>query len=759
LSPQDRSIFKNALGVITDEQAVAYLINNFDTEDLTQGILGVLQALEARKDKVENIVGSLEDRMPYVYKEAKNFVLEVIRDNQALKTSATTLMQTRHSLYVELLNKLNATTTATIVAEIEKLDAEKNTLLAKQDFNDRYYDLLYNLIPNLENKAMAIESLKTNSSRTGENFATMIFRELYPNDPLAKLEEDEIAMEVAELEQATGDVDEDIKEAVNISEYIKEYNKSVELTLSESMKDFLLTASVASSKGGQKYITPGLMYVKLLQITAQFEFGSSPKYNALDNVLVQVREMRRRDLSEVDDSILKILEDTLMRAVNEDVPELHKVSKNVSIVTGTDTGGNIWYAGAVGNNISNYTYEELKRMPGVKVTNQEQSSNLLYKALKAEYPELTILDFNTLLARAEAINVARGLVNTMASMRETDLYIGVKSYQGGYTTKFTRSKASGISFSIKETIRNAFAERFNEGTFFKTINQFNNAEINKRKVKSIPESGSAADKLEYIKKFYKDVAGIQGINIGASLASDASGKLQDYVTQISQLLEVAANLSTQDPGKAVELLASDDQFVAEAEDLKNDTFTSFISNIDGYLTRLSEFASMSSEYLRNPSVRTLKGDRYYKWHESSFAFDVLGYFVEGKNSDIRGATGNNQAKMAPKFLKSTFYDFNPFVRGTTRNKIFTTGEWEGSLNEDNQANVPYLRENYNFFYQKKYVQSFLDGMKQFKNQYFQYVYVPSEKPKHPLVRVEILTNAETTAGIEAALRQILHTKN
>lgn len=750
MSNEDRQVAKTHWGIQSDRQAVLYFKDHPESDLMVLGI----QTIELIRDNLstfEQVVGSLEDRMPYIYKGAKDYVLELIRANQLLKDSTTELMKTRYSLFVDVLAKVQGNTTAglrlQLASKVSKLEALRNA----NNFNNDYYTLLYSEIPELENKISGIEALKTINTRTGNLFVEDIYREIYPKDPLNTMDSTELAMEVAELEYATGDTDEEIKATVNINEHIKEYNKSPELTLSESMKDFLFTASVESSSGTQKYLSNGLMFIKLLQLAATLEFKKTDTASTLNNVYAQLQEKLSKDLSDVDRSVLQVLSSTIETIIhpNESIPT------SVTIVTGTDAGGNIWYAGAKssrGEDISNLTYDELVRRPGVSITSQQVASNVLYSQLERIYPELTIQHFNHLFSRAEAINVMKGIINTIVSLRETDLYIGASSYQGGLVHKMMRSKASGITFAMKETIREALQEHYNSGTFFTALDDFQNSRINNRIAKSIPESGNPADKLEYIRKFYSSVIGLQGINIGVSIASDASGKLQDYVTQIKNLIEVAQRVDKASAPLADELLGED----SPESEVQDSSFSSFIDNIDGYLTRLSEFASLSSEYLRNPSVRTLKGDRYYKWHESSFGSDTLAAIVDVKStSALKGATGSNTYRRIPEHLLSNFYNHNIFVRAPITNKIYATGEWEGSLNEDNGSGVPYLRETYRYFYQRKYLMGFLDMIRQYEKSYMQYIYVPSDKPKNPLARIDVLGDSEIIPTITLALKQIL----
>ena len=58
------------------------------------------------------------------------------------------------------------------------------------------------------------------------------------------------------------------------------------------------------------------------------------------------------------------------------------------------------------------------------------------------------------------------------------------------------------------------------------------------------------------------------------------------------------------------------------EETKNKTknfenLRDFLSNMDGYLTRFSDMVYNSTDFVRNPSVRDSKGNKFYKFHEST----------------------------------------------------------------------------------------------------------------------------------------------
>lgn len=191
-----------------------------------------------------------------------------------------------------------------------------------------------------------------------------------------------------------------------------------------------------------------------------------------------------------------------------------------------------------------------------------------------------------------------------------------------------------------------------------------------------------------------------------------------------------------------------------------------VNEVSGYITRFSDLISRSSDILRNPSVRDINGNKSYKFHESSWAYDVVLNLNQLNKDNVvyRGSTGASVLRSVPDYLRSSYFNHNIFVRNNTyklQNKIYSIGEYEGAKNLDNDSVTPYTRENMFYFYHRLFVQGFLDGIRQYKNSYYQFTYIPSDKPKHPMLRLGLLSDGENSQilkGIETALAQILEIK-
>lgn len=314
------------------------MLETYDTDPIVQMLVGIVAVIEVEKTNVENIVGSLEERTPYIYKAAKEYVLQIIRDNQRLKSSTDKLMLTRYSLYIDLLAKVKDINTDQLLEDLQTAYTKLDELRKANQFTDEYFKLLHDTIPTLQNRYIGITSLQSRNIHTGNLFVDDIYREIYPKDPLDKVEATEIASDIADLEDAVGSVDDELKEAVNIAEYmIHDYKKSYELTLSESMKDYLATASITFSDGTQKHLSPAVMYVKMLQITATLEFGATDDLTASAHLLHQVKARLATELSPLDATVYSTFRDVLNSVLH--FPE--ETPKSISIVTGATPGGNI----------------------------------------------------------------------------------------------------------------------------------------------------------------------------------------------------------------------------------------------------------------------------------------------------------------------------------------------------------------------------------------------------------------------------------
>lgn len=763
LSYQDKSKLRDSLNIPEEAELAPYLEEHYSELEITKDLKAVQDFLIAQKSGVEQVVGSLEDRAPLIYKAAKDFILNIIRKNKRLESSNADYVRTR----VSLRALIDAQVAQPNVADLEQqLDIANKQLgifaltINTPESQKNYAYYRFNKIPAIENQLLGIKALNTINKATGNRLAYDIYKEIYPSDPFTENDLKEIKQslnELANIEDTYADrTDEELIEAANISEYIKEFNKSYELTLSEAVKDFLVTINLA---GTDKYLSPSLAYIKILQLVSGLEFSPLNKKSTLENVFSQLQQIKSKKelLSDLDYSIAVRLTELVAKTLTP----AHNVAGHVTLVSYTLPSGRIQYVGAMSKsaeNIQNKSYEELKVDPDILFTRPSELSEELITEL-SKLTDMSIAKFNALFSRAEAINVIRGLVNVMASMRETDLYLALRSTSKGYRVKFIRSKSSDITFGIKDEIQNNLQELHSKGNLLSNIIEYQ-TKLRTSSGKTFAQAnstGTAEEKLFFIKKFFDKILGFHDIKLGLSARSNNEAVITDTTAQIKEFLHVASDLK--EFGDDIPLHAVTDKPTAAPED---NSFESFIENADGYLTRFANLATVSSDITRNPSVRTLKGDRYYKWHESSWGFDVFKSLIDSpKDSPINASSGSNTFRQLPAHLFTDLYKHNIFVQSNVfKSKVYSVGEFEGSKNEDINSTTPYSRENYFYFLHRKFVQGFLDGVRQSNGKrYFQFVYLPSDKNKYPLAQIDIIPDSNIIPVISEVLQHLLDKRN
>jgi len=442
------------------------------------------------------------------------------------------------------------------------------------------------------------------------------------------------------------------------------------------------------------------------------------------------------DLSDVDNAIRENLKSILIYSVTNNYGEF-SLPSNLSIISRLDSAGKMVYAGVYhvdGNN--NRILSELTSNDVISsyFDNSEQLFDWLNtQSVIKDKVNLSIREFNGMLAKNEAANAVRGIANVMASMRETDLYVALRSSVNGRKFKHIRSKSSSYTSTLAEDVKMALRNLDSDNKLGSFIKKWL-TEISK--TKSAPDS----TKVTVIKNFLKELGDFpQDIFISASKAAD-------YFVQIENFLSHANEFNYKG---------------TETEEGVDRTVEDMIDDSSSFVNSIAKILSSSAEYFRNPSVRTGKNKKYYTIHESSHGFDTLLALidVDTNNPIFKGTTGSNPNRMVPQHLTSEFYkDYNLYSLGL--NKLHNIGEYDAAVNEDNGSVTPYLRENRYFFTHRKFSQGFLQAASQFNgSKYHQYAYIPGDKPKAVLVETNILSFDEALKGLELIYKQLLYKKD
>lgn len=784
LSQKDRVNFMEAVNATTDREAAGAIFSDPENP-IYQSVLKVANVVVNRYEDIQNIVSSVEDRAASRYVAAKNFVLSVLRANLAKDNalansedpeSLENLIRDRREVLREVQKLVSSPNTTlpsghtvkdaskVLSGYYEELDGYRSLKRLGKKANDRVHELITVLIPQLEDELAGITALKESDSVTGKSILGKIIEDIYPKYNLEDEEDLQLAVELNQLADAEyisrEEADVDLEETVNISEYLQEYNKSYELTLSESIKDYLSHIRV-----GDRTISNALAYIKTMQLAVSLDWSNGLSNKTGNAILDQLYARLRNEsgLSNLDRAIIQTMIDTITLALGSRYTDgvtltTSQRGNTFGIVSVTSPKGVVTYAAFRINdptvrNPQHLTYDELRNLQrsngNVEVSKTFLTTEELYNWMKIKQPHLTVRQFNRHFTKAEAINVVRGIHNTMASMKETELYIATKQVRGGNVMRMIRSKASGISYSIKDVVRYNLYNLYEEGKLESLASQFKLRRVNGRTMTAL-STGTPQEKEIFIREFFSEI-GFRDIaqQIAIKLAD-----VPDLVNEIEGFLSKADHVQKYNAAT---------EYVDENNTIEKPAFQDWVEDeVGGYINRFSELLAKSDDLYRNPSVRDSNGNKFYKFHESSWAYDVfLGLMDITKNNPVfRGGSGTNSERKVPEFLLSDFYNHNIFVRGKIFNRLYSIGEYEAAKNEDTGTVTPYTRENMYYFFHRKFVQGFLDGARQYRDSYFQFSYIPSDKPKHPMLRVGLLSDnskggkSPILGAIEQALTQI-----
>lgn len=767
----DREKLRRELDVMSDAELVIRLVSEFGRTAVVADILNVATQLRDARTSLDFFIADTMDKNIDRYIQAKQFILDELYANATVTGS---MIKTKDEVLKDISTKLSEKSSNPnelilgLENKLSKLEDMLTLLASKIDRLTeseklQYSQLISVEIPATENKLFALRALTKVNTRTGRVLFFDILSDIYPKNKFTS--ESDLELIVDDTEYVINDRGErEVKEAANINEYIKNYDKSYELTLSESVKDFL--SYIPAPSGG--FLNAGLAYIKTLQLVISLDWKTEKK--GLQHILSQLSALQGESaLSDLDIAVIKNLRNLIGNALaTQDTNTLFPLAKNINIVSTIHSSGRVVYSAVYTSGtsaVTKLTYDEAKAANDVLVSEQTAKTSDLYNWLNIKYQKennqvLPISLFNTLFRRAEAVNAVREVHNVMASMKETELYNTNRSNKKGLRFANQRSKAAGGSFGLKDDMIDNLRE-LQDRDKLRTFKEDFIAR-NSEAWKAI-NSGKTDDKIDAIIVFLRSV-GMAIPEKGASkeskwpltitdetvskLVEDVKGFMDRTKLVISADKETTTDADVAESGESVS---------KKKQEFK--TMADWLDHVDGYLTRFSELVAKSIDTVRNPSVKDAKGNKFYKIHEDTWGDDTFDALIARRPSaEFRGTRGTSRFFTLPEHLTADYYDDNIFVNGL--NYIAAKGEHEASKNLDNGSVTPLMRENVFFFYHREFAQGFLDGARQYNgNEYWSYLYPPSDKPKYPMLRMKILSDSkespEVKQAVTSALQQIL----
>ena len=616
LSYQDKLLLKDTVGLEDFKGLEDYLVANWESIPLMKYFDNAATILSENKNGISFILNSLQDNSVEAYKEARLYVINELYKGM---NPPSGLVKTKDEVIKSIVDRLNNNTSEGVIrTERKVLTLLTNALLtntankeisATKLLADPTNTDLINEVQSLtktigelivkvakqRSRVFALQSLVMKNNATNRVLFYDVLADIYPKSFIDDVSDLFIYADEEEGHITVDRNDDELETSKGISAHIKEYNKSYELSVSDSLKNLLSFIPM-----GDRFINSSVAYYKMLQFLTELDTTQG-----LDKLLVQLHDLgSRNSLSNDDKVIIASLINTIQDATdNIDLNyPTNKLPTHTTIITSLLPSGVTVYYGAHTSkdiDISNFSFKQAMQAKDVEVSTAYGNTQQLFNWLQAKDVNINEFTFNKMFTQAESANNVRELFNGMASMKETELYIATRSPRDKQKIALIRSKAAGISFQVKEEVISmlqSIHERVGIDKFdseFKAIYPT---------AKSKMASPNIENRIEGIKDFFNFI-GLSAITNELSITSSDVDELVNAIT--SGFIPATTN------AKLGEDFA-DSGITSEVDD-----FDKFTDSIDGYLTRFSDVVSKGSSYVRNPSVRNSKGDKFFKFHESS----------------------------------------------------------------------------------------------------------------------------------------------
>lgn len=735
----------NLIGISKDKVFIEYLWDNIfnsadrlhmttmlkskDRQDLidklysgnneySKSIAEVIKVFEQKTQELSDIIDSLSYEAGDMYVSARALILEELF-NKMNPADNLSLIQTS----TEILTDLNKSLPARKALLLTRLD-----LLNRAMVNANPVDKVKHRL-NIENTSRAlkvIDILLSRNIRTNKPIFIEIVNDIYPRAKYKNIAELENFMELA-----------DDKKLANISEHEKTYNTNAEKTLSESIKDLVSMISYTTKDGKLMFVNPSTAYIKLM------DFIVDKSMEDLDKLIEEIDIQLSKQLALTSRAVYEKLKSVIQTAIADVDSNAQLIPNNVAVVSEIDKNGKLYYRVVIADRpIKGIVETEI--ISDYTVSPKFTKTSDLWK-----YSGLSITDFNNVFRRDEAINYLRELMGAMGSMSENDLLVGRWSRnRGKLDIVYSVSKASGINFSFKEEINQTLEKYYDEGKFKELESLFQSRYPQSHKV-LYSDLDRDQDNAEQRYKTVKAIYEFLGLRLIDDIVINQEDAI-DIIAKFKYLLSIAQS--------GVKLTKSGEEENEQVTESNLMDFEDFVEEFSALINKLADIAESSSDFVRNPSVKTALGDKYYKYHESTFAKDVLNKLIRNKaNSFFRGTAGKRLGVKFPEFLNSDLYENNIFKTGLV--KLLGIYEHEALHNSDVDTYIPISRENKFYYFYREFMMGFLDGIRQgtSSNSYYLYSYPPSDKPKYPVFKVSFLSDSKgkTESEVEKALRETL----
>lgn len=596
------------------------------------------EVLAESKNDISFVLNSLQDNSIEAYKEARLYVINEIYNGMTPtdeQLAAGALVKTKDEVIKSIVDRLtNNSSEGTVRVERRVLTLLVNKQLVLEaetpsPLRDLELASIIEKVSKQRSKVFALQSLVMKNNASGKSMLIYdILADIYPKAAIDDVSELFIYADEEEGHIVKDRTDTELETSKGISAHIKEYNKSPELSVSDSLKNM-----VSFIRLGDRFINSSVAYYKILQYLTELDTSQG-----LDKLLIQLHDLNERNSYSLEDkTIIASLINTIQTALNPVDQNFRTglLPTHTTIITTLLPSGNVVYYGAhtsTGVDISNFSYEQAVNAEDVEVSVPFGNTQQLYAWIYGKDSTINTRTFNRMFSQIEAANNVREMFNGFASMKETDLYIATRSPRNKNKIALIRSKAAGISFSVKEQIisRLKFLHETHGIDKFDTI-----FKLPFPSAKTKMTSPSLSVRIDGIKDFFNFI----GLSSITNELSITEGDVNELINAITE-----GFISATKSAKITE------GFADSGKESEGSSFEDFIDSIDGYLTRFSDIIAKGSSYVRNPSVRNSKGDKFFKFHESSWAYDTLLNLinVDSATKKFSGSKGSSKFRRIPE---------------------------------------------------------------------------------------------------------------
>jgi len=367
LSYNDRTALRKEMNVLTDGEVLENLLLNYDESPIVKDFLEVSEAVALNPQGVEAIKRQTIDTNIDRYRAAKEFVLDELYRNmnvtggERIKTKveiiASIMQKVSEPKKGEKANEFLLGLAKNVQSLVDEAETLKNKKRKTDKDNIRYSKLVNFIIPEAENRLYGITSLAKKNLRTNNPFLFDVLSDINPSNKYTTFSDVEKFQVEEDAHAVKSREDVEAKAAEGINEYIKPSSKSYELTLSESLKDFL---SLVRWNDHGHFVNAGLMYKKTMQEVLAIDWDTTQ--TGLKHVLRQVENrLGNKVLSDIDRVVLYNLQNLILTALSTTNIYTRSMSlpSDVAIISRVSPSGRVEYAAVMDSSPEGQEVENL----------------------------------------------------------------------------------------------------------------------------------------------------------------------------------------------------------------------------------------------------------------------------------------------------------------------------------------------------------------------------------------------------------------